>query len=51
MDDLEALSLIVSTLKKLEPDAQKRVLQSVQTFLGVTIRQGSNWGQTPFIVN
>lgn len=36
MDDLEALSTIVGILKQLEPDVQKRVLQSVQTFLGVS---------------
>ena len=35
MDDVEALSTIVGILKQLEPDAQSRVLQSVQTFLGV----------------
>lgn len=35
MDDVEALSTIVAVLKQLEPDAQKRVLSSVQTFLGI----------------
>ena len=35
MDDVEALSTIVALLKQLEPDAQKRVLSSVQTFLGI----------------
>ena len=34
MDDVEALSSIVATLKQLEPDVQRRVLESVQTFLG-----------------
>jgi len=32
MDDLEALSAIIGVLKQLEPDVQRRVLQSVQTF-------------------
>lgn len=41
MDDFEALSTIVGILKKLDSEAQKRVLQSVQTFLGV----GSDRGQ------
>lgn len=36
VDDVEALSTIVGILKQLEPDVQKRVLQSVQTFLGVS---------------
>ena len=36
MDDVEALSSIVAVLKQLEPDAQRRVLQSVQTLLGLT---------------
>lgn len=35
MDDVEALSTIVGVLKQLEPDAQRRVLQAVQTFLGI----------------
>jgi len=35
MEDVEALSTIVAILKQLEPDAQKRVLHSVQTFLGI----------------
>lgn len=34
VDDFEALSTIVGVLKQLDSDAQKRVLQSVQTFLG-----------------
>jgi hypothetical protein len=37
MDDVEALSTIVGLLKQLEPDAQKRVLQSVETFLGLSL--------------
>ena len=35
MEDVEALSTIVGILKQLEPDVQRRVLQSVQMFLGV----------------
>jgi len=35
LDDVEALSTIVGVLKQLEPTAQSRVLQSVQTFLGL----------------
>lgn len=35
MDDVEALSTIVGVLKQLDADAQRRVLQSVQAFLGV----------------
>jgi hypothetical protein len=38
MDDVEALSTIVGLLKQLEPDAQRRVLQSVQTFLGIELK-------------
>jgi hypothetical protein len=34
MDDVEALSTIVSVLKQLDPKAQTRVLDSVQAFLG-----------------
>jgi len=41
LDDFEALSTIVGALKQLEPDAQRRVLQSVQTFLGLQPSQGS----------
>jgi hypothetical protein len=37
MDDVEALSTIVGVLKQLDPDAQRRVLESVQTFLGLTL--------------
>jgi hypothetical protein len=37
MNDVEALSTIVEVLKQLEPDAQARVLQSVQTFLGLPL--------------
>lgn len=40
MDDFEALSTIVGILKELDSDAQKRVLQSVQTFLGVAPARG-----------
>lgn len=39
MDDVEALSTIVAVLKQLDPDAQGRVLQSVQTFLGLPHQQ------------
>ncbi len=38
MDDFEALSAIVKILKELEPEAQRRVLQSVNTFLGLPIQ-------------
>ena len=38
MDDFEALSTIVGVLKQLEPDTQRRVLQSVQTFLGLPLQ-------------
>jgi hypothetical protein len=37
LDDFEALSTIIAVLKPLEPDAQRRVLQSVQTFLGLSL--------------
>jgi hypothetical protein len=37
MDDVKALSTIVAILKQLEPDAQSRVLTSVQAFLGVAL--------------
>lgn len=50
VDDFEALSTIVGILKKLDSDAQKRVLQSVQTFLGIAperSQQSSN-GTLPF---
>jgi hypothetical protein len=36
VDDSEAWSSIVGVLKQLDADAQKRVLQSVQTFLGLS---------------
>lgn len=39
MDDVEALSTIVGVLKQLEPNAQRRVLESVQTFLGLAPQQ------------
>jgi hypothetical protein len=39
MDDVEALSTIVGILKQLETDVQKRVLHSVQTFLGLSLPQ------------
>ena len=38
MEDLEAWSTIVGVLKQLDPEAQRRVLQSVQTFLGLPIQ-------------
>jgi hypothetical protein len=41
MDDFEVLSTIVGALKQLEPDAQRRVLQSVQTFLGLQPHHGT----------
>src|SRR2546426_11388019 len=36
MDDVEAHSTIVGILKQLEPDAQRRVLESVQILLGIS---------------
>jgi hypothetical protein len=36
MDDVEALSTIVGVLKQLEPNVQRRVLESVQAFLGIS---------------
>lgn len=39
MDDVEALSTIVALLKQLEPEAQRRVLHSVETFLAIPTRQ------------
>ena len=50
MDDFEALSTIVGVLKQLDSEAQKRVLQSVQTFLGVAAerRPQSANGKLPF---
>lgn len=36
MDDAEALATIIGILKQLDPDVQKRVLNSVQLFLGIT---------------
>jgi hypothetical protein len=39
MDDVEALSTIVSILKGLDDEAQKRVLTSVEAFLGISSRQ------------
>jgi hypothetical protein len=42
MDDVEALSSILALLKQLEPDAQRRVLHSVETFLGIAGHRGSN---------
>ena len=59
MDDVEVLSTIVGLLKKLEPDAQQRVLHSVQTFLAIPsqrdahspihakVSQGSFLGDSP----
>lgn len=38
MDDFEALSTILGVLKQLETDAQRRVLESVQTFLGLPLQ-------------
>ncbi len=38
MDDVEALTTIVGLLKQLDPDGQRRVLQSVQTFLAIETR-------------
>jgi len=35
MDDVDALTTILGVLKQLDADAQKRVLNSVQTFLGL----------------
>ena len=39
MDDHEVLTSIVGMLKKLEPDAQNRVLQSVQSFFGISTQR------------
>lgn len=39
MEDFEALSTIIGVLKQLDPEAQKRVLQSVQTFFGLPVQQ------------
>src|ERR1700720_4579126 len=39
MGEVEALSTIVGVLKELEPDVQKRVLQSVHAFLDIQIQQ------------
>jgi len=41
VDDFDALSTIVGALRQLEPDAQRRVLQSVQTFLGIQPSHGT----------
>jgi hypothetical protein len=41
MIDVEALSTIVGVLKQLEPDVQKRVLQSVHAFLDIPIQHKS----------
>ena len=41
MDDVEALSTIVGVLKQLEPNVQRRVLDSVQAFLGINHHQHS----------
>jgi len=46
VDDVEALSTIVGILKQLEPDVQRRVLQSVQTFLGISQKSSSEDGET-----
>jgi hypothetical protein len=40
VDDFEALSTIVGILKELDSDTQKRVLKSVQTFLGIEPERG-----------
>src|SRR3989442_828873 len=42
MDDVDALSSILALLRQLEPDAQRRVLHSVETFLGIAGHRGSN---------
>ncbi len=51
MEDFEALSSILGILKELDSDTQKRVLRSVQTFLGIEpepIRSASfNISSTP----
>ncbi len=41
LNDLDALTEIISSLKKLNRDDQKRTLQAVATFLGIAL-QGSN---------
>lgn len=40
MDDAEALSAIIDTLKKLDADARDRVFQSAQIFFGVQRHSG-----------
>jgi hypothetical protein len=47
VDDLEALSTIVRVLKDLEPEAQRRVLQSVQTLLGLPIQHVTSHYREP----
>lgn len=49
MDDSEAWSTIVGVLKELEVDAQKRVLQSVQTFLGLNGEERSLASPSPIL--
>jgi hypothetical protein len=44
MDDVEALSTIVALLKQLEPDAQKRVLHSVNAFLNIAPQRKGDQG-------
>jgi len=50
VEDFEALSTIIGVLKELDSDAQRRVLQSVQTFLGFAPErnQQSPNGTLPF---
>jgi len=49
VDDSEAWSTIVGVLKELEVDAQKRVLQSVQTFLGLNGEERSLASPSPIL--
>ena len=42
MDDFQALSEILEILKQLEPDVRRRVLHSVQSFLGLSVRDAKN---------
>jgi hypothetical protein len=48
MDDVEAVSTIVGILRQLEPDAQRRVLQSVHTLLDQPLQHkpGSHSSET-----
>lgn len=51
MDDVEALTTIVGVLKRLDADAQRRVLGSVHAFLGVEPRATPTPAAEPAIDN